>query len=184
MLVSSLVVSTDQIKTVFQYNFFIILNSTVWRSYSHPCLPARDGISAGLNEFGRHSYVGRGTYEGQLAPGKLMTEPNGYAAGLYFAYGDNEIVITSEVEYYAKEPPCDYRWVPSSNGQIVSNAIQLTSHPYTFYVGRIHTFDSIQVGKVTLEHRVMYYAFNGRSHRTANYEVLTCVRITQANCPA
>jgi hypothetical protein len=86
-----------------------------------------------------------------------MTEAtSAYAAGLYFEYGAAEHLITTGVEYYAKEPTCDYKWVPSSNGQNVENAIQFRSSPYTFYPGRTFSFGSTQVGKVTLELRTTH----------------------------
>lgn len=152
-----------------------IIFSIEWKAFSDPNEPARDGISAGLNQHGKDCFVGRATYNRQLAPGKLMIEPmKAYAAGLYFEYGHKEHLITSGVEYYAKEPTCDYKWVPSSNGQVVRNAVEFTSSSYTFYVGRAFLQGSTQVGKVTLEHRVMYYAFAGKGHATASYEVLIC----------
>lgn len=114
-----------------------------------------------------------------MAPGKLMIEPTkAYAAGLYFEYGHKEHLITSGVEYYAREPTCNYNWIPSSNGQVVPNAVQFTSASYTFYVGRAFLQGSTQLGKVTLEHRVMYYAFSGKGHATASYEVLICEPVT------
>ena len=138
--------------------------------------PADLGISAGLNEYGKESYVGRGTFNGQLAPGKLMIDGAGvpYQPALYFEWDNFEHVLTEGVEYYAKESRCNYKWVPSSNGQKVSNAVGFRSEPYTFYVGRTTTFSSTQVGKVTLEHNTMYYAYGGKGYSVNNYEVLVC----------
>lgn len=108
-----------------------------------------------------------------------MIEPTkAYAAGLYFEHGLKEHLITSGVEYYAKEATCDYKWIPSANGFAVPNAVQFTSASYTFYVGRAFLQGSTQVGKVTIEHRVMYYAYGGKGHATASYEVLICEKIT------
>jgi Protein of unknown function (DUF3421) len=132
-----------------------------------------------MNQYGKESYVGRGTYNGQLAPGKLMIEPTkAYAAGLFFEFGLKEHLLTTGVEYYAKEPTCDYKWIPSANAHVVPNAVQFTSSSYTFYVGRAFLQGSTQVGKVMLEHRVMYFAFGGKGHATASYEVLVCEKIT------
>ena len=137
--------------------------------------PATFGISAGLNEFGKNSYVGRGRYFGQLAPGKLMIEAtSAYGPALYLAWDTSSHVITKGVEYYAKESRCDYKWVPSSNGEIVPNAIMFRSLSFTFYVGRTKSFNSVQVGKVSLEHHTMYYAYGRKAYSVKNYEVLVC----------
>ena len=137
--------------------------------------PATFGISAGLNEFGKTSYVGRGRYFGQLAPGRLMIEAtSAYEPALYLAWDTSSHVITKGVEYYAKESRCDYKWVPSSNGEIVPNAIMFRSLSFTFYVGRTKSFNSVQVGKVSLEHHTMYYAYGSKAYSVKNYEVLVC----------
>lgn len=137
-----------------------------------------DGISAGLNEFNKESYVGRGSYNGQLAPGKLVTEDtSAYKAGLYFPFGGDEHFLKNGVEYYAKEYECAYKWQPSSDGEIISDAVQFKSDPFTFYVGRAFELNSVQVGKVTLENKVMYYAYNGKEHSTSKYDVLVCEKL-------
>lgn len=99
-----------------------------------------------------------------------------YGAGLYFEHSHKEHYLTSNIEYYAKEEDCTYKWVPSSNGEVVANAIQFRSPPFTFYPGRTNAFNSVQVGKVTLEHRVMYYAYGGKGYSVRTYEVLVCVK--------
>lgn len=98
-----------------------------------------------------------------------------YGAGIYLAYGGSPIYKTQDVEYYAKEENCSYKWVQSSKGREVENAIQFNSQAFTFYVGRIIAFNSIQVGKVTSPtHNVMYYAWGASNHATSMYEVLVC----------
>jgi Protein of unknown function (DUF3421) len=173
LLIQSLV-NAGLLKLTFKDSKLTFHYFTEWKAYSDPNAPARDGISAGLNEFGKKCYVGRGTYNGQLAPGKLMTED---AVGLYFEHSYKEHLITSGVEYYAKEASCDYKWVPSSNGQVVNHAIQFKSGSYTFYIGRTFSFNSTQVGKVTLELNVMYYAYGGKGQQTSSYEVLVCEKV-------
>lgn len=149
--------------------------SSEWKPFNGPSGPLSDGISAGLNEFSKDSYVGRGTVSGQLAPAKLMIEATSvYGSGLYFEYGGKEHYLTTNVEYYAKEDDCTYKWFPSSGGEVILNAVQFRSPPYTFYVGRTNSFNSVQVGKVTLEHHVMYYAYGGEGYSTPTYEVLVC----------
>lgn len=114
-----------------------------------------------------------------MAPGKLVTEAtSAYEAGLYFAYGGDEHFLKQGIEYYAKDPACAYKWQSSSNGEIISDAIQFKSDEFTFYVGRAFEKKSVQVGKVTLEHKKMYYAFNGKEHATSEYEVLVCEKLT------
>jgi hypothetical protein len=136
-------------------------------------LPASKGIYAGLNEKGVEVYVGRASYDGQLAPAKLMISGN--PMGLFFPYGGLEIKITSGIEYYEKEHGCIYSWVSSSNGQVVKNAVEVRSDPYTFYVGRTTSYNSVQVGKVIYSWtQGLCYAFNGKEECTSTYEVLVC----------
>jgi hypothetical protein len=138
-------------------------------------LTAKLGISAGKNNLGKSCYIGRGLHNRQMVPGRLMVEPTQSAAvGLYIEYALKEHFLTSNIEFYAKEPNCNYKWIPSSNGQDVTNAVQFKNDSYTFYMGRAFLHGSTQVGKVVLDHRVMYFAFGGKGFATATYEVLTC----------
>lgn len=98
--------------------------------------------------------------------------------GLYFPYDVTDFHLTTNLQYYAKEPTCDYQWKSSSHGRRVENAIQIKSNSYTYYVGRIYAFNSYHVGKVTLEHKTIYYGYNGKTKSSATYEVLVCNPVT------
>jgi hypothetical protein len=146
-----------------------------------PAGPIYRGISAGLFE-GKECYVGRGEYivneeRSQLAPGMLLIEnTKTHLAGFYMEYDRDERKITENVEYYAKEPDCDYKWVFAAHGSNVSNAIQFKSGVETFSVGRITKSDgSIIVGKVGQWKKIHF----GKGEESAYYEVLTCEPIKE-----
>lgn len=147
-----------------------------WKIYNVGSGAPPDGISAGVDELMKRAFVGRGTVEKkQSSIGKLMVEATSlYGMGMYTGYGGKEYHITSGIEYYAKEPDCKYEWVLSSNGQQVPDAVGFTSDGYSFYVGRTHTFGSIEIGKVTLELKIMLYGWGGKEHKASVYEVLVC----------
>jgi hypothetical protein len=147
-----------------------------WQAFYDPAGPIYRGISAGLFE-GKDCYVGRGEFiidseRSQLAPGSLLLESTEtHRAGFYMEYGRAEHKITENVEYYAKEPGYDYKWVFASHGNNVTNAIQFKSGSETFSVGRITREDgSIMVGKVGQWKKIHY----GRGFESTHYEVLTC----------
>lgn len=142
-----------------------------WKPYNDPSGPQLEGISAGKFE-GVECYVGRGSYMWQLAPGSLFVEDSKtHSAGFYMEYSSEEKHITSGFEYFAKEPSCSYKWVKSSDGKIIQNAIQYSSNGELFYVGRVFTNDSWLVGKVSLKWNKMHY---GKGSEVTSYEVLVC----------
>jgi hypothetical protein len=49
---------------------------TDWKPYSNARDVIRFGITAGKNGDGEDVYVGRGSIEGELTPGSLLTEGN------------------------------------------------------------------------------------------------------------
>lgn len=139
-----------------------------WKPFNGPKGPQTDGLSAGQDDQGRECYIGRGTYQRQLAPGKLLIEGD---VGLYIEHSHNEHRITSNVEYYAKEPTCNYKWVPSSKGEAVVNAVQYNGTTHIFYVGRTFASNSMEVGKIHLGEPRLHY---GKGHQIELYEVLVC----------
>lgn len=132
----------------------------------------------GLNGHGDEAYIGLATHKGQTGPSELII--SGSHSGLYFPYSKEVQHLTSntsKLQYYAKEPNVDYQWLNSSRGAGVFESIKVLSPPYTFYVGRVFSFNSYHVGKVSLEHRVLYYGFEGRTRTAASYEVLIAKKI-------
>lgn len=142
--------------------------------YSNDTKPSMDGISAGLNQLSEEIYVGLGSFKQQTSPAGLII--SGENLGLLFPYGKNVLHLKSNLKYYVKESDCEYKWVTSSHGAAVYQAISVLSPPYTFYVGRVFSFDAHHLGSVNLQHRVMYYAFNETTKTSTSYEVLTCNR--------
>lgn len=158
------------------YTYFCFSDKD-WKPFNGPSGPLVDGISAGLFVDGKDSYVGRGTVYGQLAPGTLLIEDSIVRkAGLYIEHSYINHLITLNVEYYAKNPACNYKWVESSNGQTIFNAVNYNSDGYTMYVGRIFDDDSWHVGKVPIETGIIYY---GEGKSSARYEVLVCEEIPE-----
>lgn len=142
-----------------------------WKPYKDPSGPQSDGVSAGKFE-GVECYVGRGSWLWQLAPGSLFIEDTEtHIAGFYMEYGFDEKHITSDFEYFAKDQYCNYKWMKSSDGNIVQNSINFTSNGEIFYVGRAFTNNSWLVGKVSLKWHKMHY---GKGIEVTSYEVLVC----------
>lgn len=151
-----------------------------WKPFNGAASLRLKGLSAGQDSLGQEVYIGRGYYRDELAPGKLLIDaPTAYrGVGLYVENSRAEQFITSNKEYFEKEPTCEYKWVASSNGQRVTNAIEYTTHQFTFYVGRVFAQGSVEVGKVPSSTKTMYY---GKGHQINSYEVLTCEKITPGN---
>jgi hypothetical protein len=96
--------------------------------------------------------------------------------GFYMEHSGAEQYLISGIDYYATEPSCNYRWVPSKNGETVANAIKYNSQ-YQFYIGRIKEGNSWHVGKVVVG--TNFYMCYGKGHcGIPNYEVLICEKKT------
>ena len=132
-----------------------------------------DAFSAGEDSEGNELYIGRGYFYETSAPGRLLFEDTvTKSAGLYVEFRNKEHQVVSDIEYLALNPACTYRWVASSSGDIVSNAIEITSVK-TSYIGRKFALGSMHVGKVLLGSR-MFFGLDGIGYSTNTYEVLVC----------
>ena len=146
--------------------------SSDWKLYTGPVDVRAYGLSAGLDSLGYEVYIGRGVYNGYLTPGRILIETIGSKTpGVYIEYGGNEPQITSNIEYYAKNPKCNIKWVASSGGVVVPNSVKVpTINSLIYNVGRVFAEGSVHVGKVFPNYRLIYE--NGLT--AAFYEVLVC----------
>ena len=110
-----------------------------------------------MDSQGKEIYVGRGTFNSIVNPGRLLLEDNGSkTAGLYIESSGVERILTSNIEYYVKNPSCDYKWVTSSGGKTVPNAIKVVNPTKTYYVARVFAQNTLLVGKVLVGNRFYY----------------------------
>ena len=143
-----------------------------WKSFNGFQTSYENALSAGQDLQGNEMYIGRGMNLGVLTPGRILFEAFGNKqAGLYIEAQKTERLITSNVEYYSKNQSCVNKWVPSSNGQAVGNAVEVFGVK-KYYIGRVVARGSLQLGKVVLGSR-LFYAPDGVA---SSYEVLVCNR--------
>ena len=155
--------------------FYIFKEFSDWKSFSDPVAAKNDAFTAGIDSQGNRIYVGRGIWNNMLTPGRLFVETVGSnAAGLYVEFGAAERKITTNIEYYVNNPSCAYKWVVSSNGAVVANAVQVVGTK-TYYIGRVYDQNTLNVGKV-LPGSKLFYGNNGLGFFKTAYEVLVCER--------
>lgn len=144
-----------------------------WVQYYNDDQPSIDGIFVGDNVNGDAVYVGLIDHDGRAAPGQLIL--SGPRKGFYLGYAGRLIKRTSGIKYFKKESGCDYKWIQSSRGERISNAVFSSNNRFTFYVGRIFSGGVYHAGRVALHHNDIRYAFNGKESRSkTDYEVLIC----------
>lgn len=151
---------------------------TEWKAYNDPSGPRADGLSVGKYADGADVYIGRASYSGYLTPGSLrIAQVPIEWSGLSIEYGGAERVIRSNVEYYAKDSDCNYKWVSSSYGARVDKAVSYRAQGYDFYVGRVYYGNRWFAGKISFGHQCMYFGSGGAAYNVKTYEVLTCEKI-------
>ena len=115
-------------------------------------------------------YVGRALHENDLVPGKVhCTHGVLYLPWNCREHGKKQYeVLTAEVN-------SRYDWIPSSNGQVPSGAIQggYNSRSEVLYIGRTLHEGVLIPGKVNPSHRCLYVAYGGKEHAyKVGYEIL------------
>uniref|UniRef100_T1IXB6 Uncharacterized protein n=1 Tax=Strigamia maritima TaxID=126957 RepID=T1IXB6_STRMM len=116
-------------------------------------------------------YVGRAHHDGDLIPGKIQP---GHGT-CYISHGGNEI-SKPNYEVLINSGQWQMQWLPSSNGQVPSGAIQggRTSNGEPLYIGRVNHNGTLTIGKIHPSHGCIYIPYDGREHSNRNYEVLVC----------
>jgi hypothetical protein len=132
-----------------------------------------NGILAG-SDAGQDIYVGKAIHNGASEPGELIlgTSPTVRYGNSMFAYN-----ATTNIQYLNKDPKCNYQWVGSSNGVLVTNAIVVAHRDDELYIGRLNAFGGTQVGKVgkVPPYNRFYYAYGDKELNAIDYyEVLVC----------
>jgi Protein of unknown function (DUF3421) len=131
-----------------------------------------DAFSAGTDSEGKEIYIGRGIFNGEIIPGRFLFEDDGsHLPGLYVEQKSCELFFSTGVEYYAKNPSCNYQWVASSDGSTVPNAVRVSRFE-DYYIGKVTIDGSIHVGKVSRKEKVFTYP----GYSSNSYEVLVCQR--------
>ena len=141
-----------------------------WIPFNNTQVSNHNALSAGQDSQGNEIYIGRGMNINILTPGRISFEAFGNKqTGLYIESNKTERLITINVEYYANNRSCDYKWVPSSGGKVVVNAVGVFGVK-KYYIGRVVARGSLQLGKVALGSK-LFYAPDGVA---SSYEVLVC----------
>jgi hypothetical protein len=145
--------------------------SGAWKRWDNVKQVKSDAFSAGTDSSGNEIYIGRGLFKGILTPGRMRFQDSpGKPAGVYTKQGKLDSHCASGVEYLTINPKCTYQWVPSSFGKFVKNAVITGSGRKIYYVGRVTSEGSLQIGQVLFKDK-MYYP---PSNKATSYEVLVC----------
>lgn len=121
---------------------------------------------AGIDADGSPIYVGRVYHDGDCLIAKVIPSKK-------FAYAckNGHEISKQYFEFLCNE---SVRWVSSSNGQIIENALNggATMDGETLYIGRGIHEGSLTVGKVHPSHGCLYIPFGGREVSLKQYETL------------
>ncbi|KAG5667240.1 hypothetical protein PVAND_015230 [Polypedilum vanderplanki] len=141
--------------------------------------PIEYGLSAGYYEPGKEAYIGLSLYSGNTYNfGRLQINPPGIelcnVGGPGYFLNDS-----SQIWYLYNDKHHNYKWVDSSDGKVVENAIEVGEDAlgYLLYIGKIQKKDEpVIIGVVVPFMGVMYYVdHDGISKKTTtDYQVLTC----------
>ncbi|XP_050311628.1 uncharacterized protein LOC126747168 [Anthonomus grandis grandis] len=123
-------------------------------------------LRGGTDIDGAPIFVGRGFYEGDWIPAKVI--PSKHVA--YVPYNGKEIALDNFQVLCEQQ----FDWVPSAGGHVPEHAVigGRTSDGENLYIGRTHHNGSHTVGKVHPSHRTLYIPFNGKEVGHKEYEIL------------
>jgi Protein of unknown function (DUF3421) len=134
-----------------------------------------EGFNEGLLNGNIQVFIGR--RESDYTPGRLQISPKAQA-GVFVL--DNQTAIeefTNEFDQFlVRNLNNTYKWVSSSNGAPVTNAITLQKSCQfpTSYVGKIVIDGNTFIGRVLPGKELEFIDANKRKRTSAHYQVLTC----------
>lgn len=153
-------------ESMLQYEVLVAPQKCTWVNTSaHAPLP--DGaIVAGNDVDGSPIYVGRGFYNGDQLPAKVLPSQN----VAYVSWNGQEVPL------YTYEILCNgnVQWVPSGSGSVHHNAVPggVTASGETLYIGRAWHAGSLTPGKIHPSHGNLYIPFGGMEIAHGTYEIL------------
>lgn len=129
------------------------------------------GYAVGFFKPNVMSYVGYGTFEGRIVPGRLQTvEPS----GLYYPANWKINYIPNDVYYLLDNSTQTYAWVEAFNGWEVENAIVVGEKHKRSNIVRIEKGDFVYMGKTHLNANAHYEDEHDKEVPIKQYQVLTC----------
>ncbi|XP_070492432.1 uncharacterized protein [Chironomus tepperi] len=144
-----------------------------WRSYHGTNEPLVYGVFVGNFNTGIPAFVGRALYDDMIITGRIQTSD---PAGLYHVSAWSVHHIVNGVEYLVKNPNHEYKWIASTDGQYVEDAVSpgYTPGRGVSFVGRTKIDGRTYYGKVIPTAGMHYEDGNKREVATKKYEILTC----------
>ncbi|KAG5669018.1 hypothetical protein PVAND_016920 [Polypedilum vanderplanki] len=141
--------------------------------------PSIDGFNISSN-----SFIGRSIRKHingcNLVLGKIQGSSVNYVDDLTgVAVVDN----SSFVEYLVKNSSYNYKWISSTRGEKVKNALILHKEGFSpFYIGMTNINSNLVIGKVLPNKGLLYLdPVSGKSQATDSYNVLTCTSPDPSN---
>ncbi|CAG9798215.1 unnamed protein product [Chironomus riparius] len=169
--------------TIFSVLFVSVMAKSCiheWRIYHGTTEPLLYGVFVGNFQSNNPAFIGRGIHENLRVTGRIQTVN---PPGLYHVSFGKIHHIPKGVEYLVKNPNYDYKWISSSNGEYVENAI---SPGYTpglelHFVGRMKIDGRTYYGKVLPNVGMYYEDGNQKEVLASQYQIIVCNNPTMDN---
>lgn len=164
-------------KILFKIFLQLTISVQNWKPYNLDSSPSVDGFLIGNYKNDIQSYIGRTISSGdsQNVIGRIQIAPKSEAGLYYFnTQIDSESSDRStSVEYLVKNENDTYKWVASSAGKYVRNALR-NQEDGKFLIGKVQFDDKIYIGAIEAGRVLTFIDHRGLKQTSKNYEVLTC----------
>ncbi|XP_062601513.1 uncharacterized protein LOC134263213 [Saccostrea cucullata] len=133
-------------------------------------------LEGGYEADGKILYVVAAYVDGTFTPGKY----GHHLSGACIPYHHEERVCEKwyRISGEVSNRPWIYSWEHASNGNVPRNALradeEMPSEGEGLYIGRVHHAGSLIPCKVHRTHRCAYFGYDGKEHKSTEYEVLVC----------
>lgn len=160
-----------------QHNFIIYFIGYCWTNWTTGCCLPCGAVEGGCDIDGAPLYVGRGCYNGDLIPAKVIPCKN----VAYICYEGKEVSlqcceVLCEQTFSCCADPCQqtFRWDHASYGHVPCGAMPVgrTRCGEVLYAARVNICGSLCIGKLQPGHGYCYVPFDGQVKAYSSYEVL------------